>query len=136
MHNINMSDNRKVLNENVAVKIMGWRAVNLDPPIGDMKWMWAHKEGCRDFELQEVLDFSGDLSLAFQVVEKLREKLLSVSIEQSYCSTTKEWAYVVSVYNYDDSDRLSYDYEYDSIEYGHSLPMTICKAALRAVGCE
>ena len=123
----------------IAEKVMGWKLMNGEEyrpakskedyrvAMRDDGWYW---EGYG--AIGEAWDWrpSKDIGKAWQVVEKLREKSLAVSVEQVYVGTTEEWSYSVCIYRYGDDaleDNLA------CMKLGKDLPKTICEAALRAV---
>lgn len=54
----------------VAEKVMGWKKIQLSPPKRDLDWMWDKLEGCLAQNCQTCPNYSTDISVAWQVVEK------------------------------------------------------------------
>jgi hypothetical protein len=61
----------KELDVLIAEKVMGWKKLTFDAPIRGLLWIWDHKEGALETEVQRVPSYSTDITAAWEVVSKL-----------------------------------------------------------------
>lgn len=133
----------KYLDFLIAEKVMGDEKVVIRcPKCGSDNLEYDHRieQGfCTD--CQELLFSSGcflskpystDISAAWKVVEKLREKDICLSVAHvKHVKSSIVWEYIAKVEWYDKS--LEYKFDFATSE---TAPHVICLAALKAVGYE
>lgn len=108
----------------VAEKVMGWK--RLESPSGDYA-PWEDDKGKRRNTWVAARSFAGllewspstDIAAAWEVVEKLNESVLFVTVELKPGSGARALCQIIDI-----SKQLR------SIHYGESAPEAICRAAL------
>ncbi len=110
------------LNDAVARKCCGWK-LTPDPEDETPPW-WSEPSNTLVIEFRDDWKPSTDIAMAFSVVEKMRERGWGISMAANWVHSESDWHVELNRGNH------------FAIGIGDTLPIAICKAALRAVESE